>query len=76
MIGLALFVIGVAIGVVQVLRWGSLNFGPQDAAAVVRIAIPSALGIVLGFQTIMMSFFSGVLTTPRRVVRADAVIES
>jgi glycosyltransferase involved in cell wall biosynthesis len=76
LIGLALFVIGIVIGIVQVSRWGSLNFGAQDAAAVVRIAIPSALGIVLGFQTMMMSFFSGVLTTPRREVRPDAVIES
>ncbi|GAA4060705.1 glycosyltransferase [Microbacterium laevaniformans] len=76
LIGVGLFLIGVVIGVVQVLRWGSLDFGPQDASAVVRIAIPSALGIMLGFQTIMMSFFSGVLTTPRRVVSADAVIES
>ena len=32
--------------------------------------------MILGFQTIMMSFFSGVLTTPRREQRPDAVIES
>ena len=76
LIGLALFVVGVGIGVAQVIRWGSLDFGPQDAAEVVRIAIPSALGMMLGFQTIMMSFFSGVLTTPRREQRPDAVIES
>ncbi|MDZ8201574.1 glycosyltransferase family 2 protein [Microbacterium sp. SSW1-59] len=76
LIGLGLFVVGVGIGVVQVLRWGSLDFGPQDATEVVRIAIPSALGIMLGFQTVMMSFFSGVLSTPRREVRPDAVIES
>ena len=76
LIGLGLFVVGVGIGLVQVLRWGSLDFGPQDATEVVRIAIPSALGIMLGFQTVMMSFFSGVLSTPRREVRPDAVIES
>ena len=76
LIGLGLFVVGVGIGVVQVLRWGSLDFGPQDATEVVRIAIPSALGIMLGFQTVMMSFFSGVLSTPLREVRPDAVIES
>ncbi|WP_235560253.1 glycosyltransferase family 2 protein [Microbacterium sp. Leaf288] len=76
LIGLSLFLFGVVIGIVQVVRWGSLDFGEQDAAAVVRIAIPSALGIMLGFQTVMMSFFSGVLTTPRRETRADALIES
>jgi hypothetical protein len=32
--------------------------------------------IILGFQTAMMSFFSGVLTTPRREQRPEAVIES
>jgi glycosyltransferase involved in cell wall biosynthesis len=74
--GLALFLLGVVIGIVQVIRWGSADFGLQDAAAAVRIAIPSALGIILGFQTVMMSFFSGVLTTPRREQRPDAVIES
>lgn len=76
LIGLALFVLGVIVGIVQVVRWGSLDFGTQDAAEVVRIAIPSSLGIILGFQTVMMSFFSGVLTTPRRETRPEAVIES
>jgi glycosyltransferase involved in cell wall biosynthesis len=74
--GVALFLIGIVIGIVQVVRWGGLDFGQQDATEVVRIAIPSALGIILGFQTIMMSFFSGVLTTPRREQRPEAVIES
>jgi glycosyltransferase involved in cell wall biosynthesis len=76
LIGLALFLLGIVIGVIQVVRWGSLDFGPQDATEVVRIAIPSSLGIILGFQTMMMSFFSGVLTTPRREQKPEAVIES
>jgi glycosyltransferase involved in cell wall biosynthesis len=74
--GVALFVLGVIVGIVQVVRWGSMDFGAQDAAEAVRIAIPSSLGIILGFQTIMMSFFSGVLTTPRRESRPEAIIES
>ncbi|MDR7185320.1 glycosyltransferase involved in cell wall biosynthesis [Microbacterium trichothecenolyticum] len=74
--GLALFVLGIVLGIIQVIRWGSLDFGAQDAAEAVRIAIPSALGMILGFQTIMMSFFSGVLTTPRRESRPEAIIES
>ena len=36
LIGVGLFVVGVGIGFVQVLRWGSLDFGPQDATEVVR----------------------------------------
>lgn len=74
--GLALFLLGIVIGVVQVVRWGSLDFGPLDAAQVVRIAVPSALGLMLGFQTMMMSFFAGVLTIPRRETNPDAVVES
>lgn len=76
LVGLALFLVGIVIGIVQVTRWGGADFGPLDAAAVVRVAVPSALGIMLGFQTIMMSFFAGVLTIPRREIRPEAVIES
>ncbi|GLJ78445.1 glycosyltransferase family 2 protein [Microbacterium imperiale] len=76
LIGLGLFGIGVLIGVLQLVRWGGMDFGPQDAAEVVRVAVPSSLGIVLGFQTIMMSFFSGVLTTPRREQKPESVIEA
>lgn len=74
--GVGLFFIGIVIGVVQLIRWGNLDFGQQDAAEVVRIAIPSALAMILGFQTIFMSFFSGVLTIPRREMKTDAVVEN
>ncbi|MBA8816662.1 hypothetical protein FHX48_001735 [Microbacterium halimionae] len=76
LLGLALFLVGVLIGIVQVIRWSSLDFGPLDAGQVLRIAVPSALGIMLGFQTVLMSFFAGVLTIPRRETRLDAVIEN
>ena len=74
--GVALFLLGIIIGVVQVVLWGIVGFGPLDATEVVRVAIPSALCIMLGFQTMLMSFFSGVLTTPRRTVAPSAVIEA
>jgi glycosyltransferase involved in cell wall biosynthesis len=76
LIGLGLFVLGIVIALVQVFRWGNIDFGEQNAAEVVRIAVPSALAIMLGFQTMLMSFFAGVLTIPRRETRADAIIES
>lgn len=76
LLGVALFLLGIVIGVGQVIWWSGLGFGPLSAAEVVRIAIPSALGIMLGFQTILMSFFSGVLTTPRRTVPDEIAIES
>lgn len=74
--GTALFLLGVILGVVQVVHWANLGFGQQDAVDVIRVAIPSSLGIILGFQTIMMSFFSGVLTVPRQDMQPEAVIES
>lgn len=76
LVGLALFVLGVVVGIVQVSRWGAADFGQQNAADAVRIAIPSALCLMLGFQTMMMSFFSGVLTIPRREVPPAAIVES
>ncbi len=76
LVGLALFLVGVVIAVVQVARWGGAGFGPLEATEVVRVAIPSSLCIMLGFQTMMMSFFSGVLATPTRTTRPDSVIES
>ena len=76
LVGVALFFIGIAIGVAQVIAWGVGGFGAQDPTEVVRIAIPSAIFLMLGFQTVMMSFFSGVLTTPRRETRPEALIES
>lgn len=74
--GTVLFLLGVVLGVVQVTQWAALGFGQQDAVDVIRVAIPSSLGIILGFQTIMMSFFSGVLTVPRQDMEPEAVIES
>ncbi|MEZ5187570.1 MAG: glycosyltransferase family 2 protein [Microbacterium sp.] len=75
LLGLALFVAGVVVGIVQVVSWGGTDFGAQNAAEVIRVAIPSSLGIMLGFQTLLMSFFSGVLATPRRTAPGHATIE-
>ena len=75
LLGLALFVAGVVVGIVQVVSWGGTDFGAQNAAEVIRVAIPSSLGIMLGFQTLLMSFFSGVLATPRRTAPEHATIE-
>jgi glycosyltransferase involved in cell wall biosynthesis len=76
LVGAALFLMGVVIGVIQVIQWANLGFGQQDAVDVIRVAIPSSLGIILGFQTVMMSFFSGVLTVPRQDMQPESVIES
>lgn len=76
LIGVALFLVGIMIGIAQLIAWGAGGFGAQDPTAVIRIAIPSAIFLMLGFQTMMMSFFSGVLTTPRKETRPEAIIET
>lgn len=64
--GLGIFVLGLAIAVLQVVRWGGVGFGGLDAREAVRVAVPAALGLMLGFQTMMSSMFIGILTVPTR----------
>jgi len=65
-LGLGLFVLGLAVAVLQVVRWGHADFGGLDARSAVRVAVPAALGLMLGFQTMMSSMFVGILTIPTR----------
>lgn len=66
LLGLLLFVLGLATAVAQVVRWGDVGFGGLDARSAVRIAIPAVLGLTLGFQTMMSSMFVGILGIPTR----------
>jgi glycosyltransferase involved in cell wall biosynthesis len=63
-LGLGIFVVGTVIAGLQLIRWGSLDFGALDAGQNMRTAIPAVLGMVLGFQTVMFSMFVGVLNIP------------
>jgi len=63
-LGVALFVLGIAVALVQVLRWSGDGFGTLDPREAVRAAVPAMLGLTLGFQTIMFSMFIGILTIP------------
>jgi len=63
-LGIVIFVAGIVVALLQLLRWGSAGFGALDTAQNIRTAIPAALGMVLGFQTIMFSMFAGALSIP------------
>lgn len=63
-IGLLLFVAGLVVALLQTLRWGDLGFGSLDPQQTVRTALPAMLGLTLGFQTVMVSMFVGILTIP------------
>ncbi len=60
--GLILFLLGLAIAVVQFALWAGSGFGATDASMTLRIAIPAALLMILGAQTIMAGMFLGVLS--------------
>ena len=62
LVGLALFIIGLVIAAVQFSAWASDGFGPLDAAATARVAIPASLFMMLGAQSIMAGMFLGVLS--------------
>ncbi|MRG60574.1 glycosyltransferase [Agromyces sp. CFH 90414] len=59
--GLGLFVVGLVIAIVQFSIWAGTGFGPLDQSSAIRVAILSALFMMLGAQTIMAGMFLGAL---------------
>ncbi|WP_207669999.1 glycosyltransferase family 2 protein [Glaciibacter flavus] len=62
LIGVGLFILGVVIGIVQLVAWGASGFGSQDPIDTMRLAVPAALFLMLGAQTVMASMFLGILS--------------
>jgi glycosyltransferase involved in cell wall biosynthesis len=60
-VGCFLVVLGFAASLAAVVHWERQSFGPLDPLQVMRIIIPAGLAICLGFQTVLASFFLGVL---------------
>ncbi len=60
-LGGLLVVGGLALGAAAVGRWGGAGFGELQPDAVMRLVIPSAAMVVLGFQLAYGSFFISVL---------------
>ena len=65
-IGLLMLLAGVGIAVYAFFYWGSKSFGALDASTLIRILVPSATAIVIGFETILASFFLSFLGLSRR----------
>ncbi len=65
-IGLLLLIVGIGLAIYGFIHWGSSDFGALDARDAVRLAVPAATLSVLGFETIMGSFFLSVLGLSRR----------
>ena len=65
-IGLLLLIVGFGLAIYGFIHWGSSDFGALNARDAVRLAVPAATLSVLGFETIMGSFFLSVLGLSRR----------
>jgi hypothetical protein len=64
--GALLLVVGLGVAVAAIVYWGSNEFGALDTSTAMRIVVPAATAIVLGFETVMASFFLSVLGLARR----------
>ena len=65
-VGLTLFMAGLGVAIVQLATWGASGFGPQDPVDTMRLAVPAALFMMLGFQTAMSGMFLGILSVDIR----------
>jgi glycosyltransferase involved in cell wall biosynthesis len=61
LVGLLLFLIGLAIAIGQFATWAAAGFGSLDPSSTMRTAVLGALLMMLGAQTIMAGMFLGVL---------------
>lgn len=57
---------GLILLLTALLQWRAVDFGPLDYTKTMRIVIPGATLTVLGFQTLLASFFASVLGMHRR----------
>ena len=62
LLGSISFLAGLVIAIVQVSVWANSNFGSLDPGDTMRLAVPAALLMILGAQTIMSGMFVGILT--------------
>lgn len=60
-VGLLLFLAGVAVTIAAFCIWGNTGFGGLSPDVMMRITIPAMLLIVVGIEIIFASFFIGIL---------------
>lgn len=65
-LGLLLFAVGVLGLLIGIERWGISAFANIDPRQMMRIVIPSGLGVMLGLNLVLVSFFMGILQLPTR----------
>lgn len=60
--GVLAFLTGLGIAIAQVIVWANAGFGRLDPVETMRLAVPAALLMILGAQTIMSGMFMGILS--------------
>jgi hypothetical protein len=70
-IGVTLFVVGVALGIIAARQWSLVGFGSLRPALTIRFVICSVLFLLLGGQTLLGGFYFGLmnLVAERRMQR-------
>lgn len=64
--GVVIVIIGVAISLFSLNFWSNENYGQLDPSEIVRIAVPGALGLTLGFQILFFGTFASLLKIHRQ----------
>ena len=59
--GVLLFLVGIGLSIWAVLTWRSTHYGLLDYPHILRLVIPSAIAIIVGFQIMLGAFFLSVL---------------
>jgi hypothetical protein len=65
-VGALVLAVGLGLTIYSVVDWGRKDFGALDARHAIRLAVPAATALVLGFEAILASFFLSVLGLARR----------
>jgi glycosyltransferase involved in cell wall biosynthesis len=65
-VGAVLLAVGIAGSVYALTGWEARSFGNLDPTSTMRVVIPSATALTLGFEIILSSFFLSILRMRRR----------
>lgn len=69
-------VVGLLLLGIAILRWRAAGYGSLEGTDVVRVVIPGVLLTLLGVQTMLGSFFLGVLGMQRRVAKTAGPVSN
>lgn len=72
-IGGALIVMGLVLGGLAVSRWSAGAYGAMNPEQLMRLVVPSVLGLTAGMQVLFSAFFIGLLRQPVRHSVLEAV---